>query len=75
MLSSRDYTEIVPAGRIAFESSMSCVLRNEATTDCCMVGGTARLKLDFVAIPEASKDITEQLMVLFVDSPCWRCWL
>ena len=63
----------IPAGRIAFESPMSCVVRREAMTDCWAVGGTARLKFDFVTILEVSKDMARASIVLDVDSPYWRC--
>jgi hypothetical protein len=39
----------IPAGRIAFDSSIICVLRSEVRTDCGGWGST-RLKLDLVAI-------------------------
>lgn len=39
----------MPAGRIAFDSSIICVARSGARTDGC-AWGSARLKLDLVAI-------------------------
>ena len=50
-----DYKNVVPAGKTAFDSSTSCVVRNDERTDCG-AWGSARLKLDLVAISQAGGD-------------------
>jgi hypothetical protein len=45
----------VPAGSMAFDSATMAVVRSEDSNDGC-VGGTARLKLDLVAMFGVSKE-------------------
>jgi len=56
---------------MALDSSTSCVVRKDATTDCC-AGGIARLKFDFVAILNVYKNRRRTFMVVYVEYPYSR---
>lgn len=54
-----------PAGRMAFDSSIICVLRSDARMDgCAWAWGTARLKLDLVAILLAMCSLAQSTYVV-----------